>query len=259
LNGFLSAIELPGGGKIQLDLNLDKRVLGFTLVLSFVTTLLCGLAPALQASRTDVMPTLKDDAPVRGYRRSRLRNIFVVAQVSLSVLLLLGGGLFLRSLESAQRIDPGFNADRVLLLPLNLSLGGYKEEAGRQFYRQVTERMESLPGVHSASLVSRGPLGLERGGSVVSREGADPKSVDAELMTGYNVVASRYCETMGITLLQGRDFSDTDRKDTRAVAIINQTLAERLWPDETPIGKRLLIGGTHNRQLEIDNRKSKYA
>src|SRR6185369_7783660 len=139
LNGFLSAIELPGGGKIELDLHLDKRVLGFTLVLSFLTTVLCGLAPALQASRTDVMPVLKLDAPVRGVRRSRLRNFFVVAQVSLSVLLLLGGGLFLRSLETAQQVDPGFKADSVLLLPINLSLGGYKEEAGREFYRQVTE------------------------------------------------------------------------------------------------------------------------
>jgi macrolide transport system ATP-binding/permease protein len=251
LNGFLSAIELPGGGKIQLDLHLDKRVLGFTLVLSFLTTVLCGLAPALQASRTDVMPTLKVDAPVRGYRRSRLRNFFVVAQVSLSVLLLLGGGLFLRSLESAQQVDPGFTINRILLLPINLSLGGYKEEAGREFYRQVVERMESLPGVHSASLVSRVPLGLERGRSVVAREGSDPNSVDAEFMTGYNVVASRYCETMGITLVQGRDFSDNDRKDTRAVAIINRTLAERLWADENPIGKRLLVGGTKGSPVEV--------
>ncbi len=251
LNGFLSAIELPGGGKIQFDLHLDKRVLGFTLVLSFLTTGLCGLAPALQASRTDVMPTLKADAPVRGYRRSRLRNFFVVAQVSLSVLLLLGGGLFLRSLETAQQVDPGFTINRVLLLPLNLTLGGYKEEAGREFYRQVTERMESLPGVHSASLVSRVPLGLDRGRAVVSREGSDPNSGDAEFMTGYNVVASRYCETMGIALVQGRDFSDTDRKDTRAVAIINQTLAGRLWPDENPIGKRLLVGGTKGNPVEV--------
>jgi putative ABC transport system permease protein len=250
-NGFLSTIELPGGGKVQLDLHLDKRVLGFTLVLSFLTTVLCGLAPALQASRTDVMPTLKVDAPVRGHRRSRLRNFFVVAQVSLSVLLLLGGGLFLRSLESAQRVDPGFAVDRVLLLPINLSLGGYKEEAGRQFYRQVLERMESLPGVHSASLVSRVPLGLDRGRAVVSREGSDPNSVDAEFMTGYNVVSSRYCETMGIALVQGRDFSDSDRKDSRAVAIVNQTLAGRLWPDENPVGNRLLAGGTRGTPVEV--------
>jgi predicted permease len=251
MNGFLSAIELPGGGKIQLDLHLDTRVLGFTLVLSFLTTVLCGLAPALQASRTDVMPTLKDDAPVRGYRRSRLRNFFVVAQVSLSVLLLLGGGLFLRSLETAQRVDPGFTVDRVLLLPLNLTLGGYKEEAGREFYRQVLKRVESLPGVRSASLISRVPLGLDRGRAVVAREGSDTNAEDAEFMTGYNTVASRYCETMGIALVQGRDFSDTDRKESPTVAIINQTLAERLWPDENPIGKRLLVGGTKGNLAEV--------
>jgi len=251
LNGFLSSIELPGGGKFRLDLHLDTRVLGFTLVLSFLTTVLCGLAPALQASRADVMPTLKVDAPVRGYRRSRLRNFFVVAQVSLSVLLLLGGGLFLRSLESAQKVDPGFTVDRVLLLPINLSLGAYKEEAGRGLYRQLTAHIQSLPGVHSASLVSRVPLGLDRGQAVVTREGSDPNSVDAEFMTGYNVVASRYCETLGIALMQGRDFSDADGKDTQQVAIINQTLAGRLWSDEDPIGKRLLLGGRKGTPVEV--------
>ena len=251
LNGFLSAIELPGGGTIQLDLQLDKRVLAFTLLLSFLTTVLCGLAPALQASRTDVLPTLKADAPVLGYRRSRLRSFFVIAQVSLSVLLLLGGGLFLRSLTSAQQVDPGFTINGVLLLPLNLSLGGYKEEAGREFYRQVTDRMESLPAVHSASLVGRVPLGLDRGRAVVSIEGANPASKDSEFMTGYNVTGSRYCETMGIALVRGRDFSDTDRKESPAVAIINQTLAGRLWPDENPIGKRLLLGGPKGQPVEV--------
>ena len=250
LNGFLSAIELPGGGKIQLDLHLDKRVLAFTFLLSFLTTVLCGLAPALQASRTDVMPMLKIDAPVRGYRRSRLRNFFVVVQVSLSVLLLLGGGLFLRSLETAQQVDPGFTVNRVVLLPINLSLGGYKEEAGRELYRRITERMESLPGVHSTSLVSRVPLGLDRGRAVVSLEGA-PASKDSELMTGYNTVASRYCETMGIALVRGRDFSETDRKEAPAVALINQTMAGRLWPDEDPIGKRLLLGGPKGEPVEV--------
>jgi predicted permease len=251
MNGFLSAIDLPGGLKIQLDLHLDKRVMGFTLVVSLLTTVLCGLAPALQASRTDIMPTLKDDALVRGYRRSRLRNFFVVAQVSLSVLLLLGGGLFLRSLKAAQQVDAGFEVNRALLLPLNLTLGGYKEEAGREFYRQMAARIASLPGVHSASLVGRVPLGLDRGRAAISREGADPNSEDAEFMTGYNVVGSRYCETMGIAILRGRDFTDLDTKDSAAVTIINQTLAARLWPDEDPTGKRLLLGGPKGTPVEV--------
>jgi putative ABC transport system permease protein len=180
-----------------------------------------------------------------------LRNFFVIAQVGLSVLLLLSGGLFLRSLTSAQRVDPGFTLDRVLLLPLNLSLGGYKEEAGRDFYRQITDRMESLPAVHSASLVGRVPLGLDRGRAAVSLEGTDPASSDSEFMTGYNVVGARYCETMGIVLMRGRDFSDTDRKESPAVAIINQTLAGRLWPDENPVGKRLLLGGPKGTPVEV--------
>lgn len=251
LNGFLSAIDLPGGETIQLDLHLDQRVLAFTLVLSFATTVLCGLAPALHSSRTDVMPALKDEAPVRGHRRSRLLKFFVVAQVSLSVLLLLGGGLFLRSVKTAQGLDPGFEVNRVLLLPMNLTLGGYKEEAGREFYSQLAERMTSLPGVSSASLVGRVPLGLDRGRAVVSQETADPNSEDWEFMTGLNVVGSRYCETMGITLVRGRDFSDTDRRDAPAVAIINQTLAERLWPGEDPVGKRLLLGGRKGDRVEV--------
>lgn len=251
MNGFLSAIDLPGGETIQLDLRLDQRVLGFTFALSFLTTVLCGLAPALHSSRTDVMPTLKDDAPVRGHRRSRLRKFFVVAQVSLSVLLLLGGGLFLRSLKTAQGLDPGFAINRVLLLPVNLTLGGYKEEAGREFYSQLAERMASLPGVSSASLVGRVPLGLDRGRAVVCKEAADPNLEQSEFMTGLNVVGSRYCETMGITMVRGRDFSDTDRKDGAAVAIINQTLAERLWPAQDPVGKRLLLGGRKGERVEV--------
>ncbi|MFY9555710.1 MAG: ADOP family duplicated permease, partial [Blastocatellia bacterium] len=143
-----------------LDYRLDGRVLAFTFALSLATGVVFGLLPALQASRPDLVPALKDEtsAIVQGGRRLNLRNLLVVAQVALSLVLLIGAGLFLRSLKNAQDIDPGFEADRVLNAQLNINLLRYTKTQGQDFYRQIIERVESLPGVESASLARVVPM-----------------------------------------------------------------------------------------------------
>jgi predicted permease len=242
-SGLLSSMELPGGTRITLDVSPDRSVLAFTLGVSLLTLLLFSLVPALAASRVDLVSVLKNDLGAGNVWKSRLRNLFVVMQVGLASLLLVGAGLFLRSLQTAQKTDAGFVAERVAAVPLDLRLAGYSDAAGVDAFRQIVERAETLPGVLSASLVERLPLGLDRGVAFVSREGADSHTAESEVRAGVNTIAPRYCETMGITVLQGREFTSQDRADGPGVALINQQLAARMWPNEDPIGKRLLLGG----------------
>ncbi len=247
----LSAFELPGGTRVLLDVNLDHRVLLYAIAVSVVTILFASLAPALEASRADVLPSLKDATGAGRPRRSRLRSFFVVAQVSLSSLLLITGGLFLRSLQTAQNTDPGFNGSRVVLLPLNLRLGNYSDATGPETFRQILARAEALPGVHSASLVARPPLGLSKGLGTVSREGAEDGSDFLDLQVGVNTVAPRYFETMGMPILRGRDFEASDRAQSPRVLVINETLAQRFWPGEDAVGKRVRLGGAKGTLAEV--------
>src|SRR5205085_7252345 len=167
---------------VAFDFSLDKTVLGFTLLLSVLTGLVFGIAPALQASNPDLVAALKDETALvpgagrRGARRLTLRNLLVVAQVALSLVLLVSAGLFLRSLQQAQRIDPGFDAEHVLTMPLNINLLRYTKAQGQDFYRQVLERVAALPGVQSATLTRTPPLsGASRQSSVMvaGREAPD--------------------------------------------------------------------------------------
>jgi putative ABC transport system permease protein len=245
-----------------LDYRLDGRVLAFTFALALLTGLIFGLAPALQASRSDLVPALKDDAStVQGYRRFNLRNVLVVAQVALSLVLLIGAGLFLRSLNNAQSIDPGFAADEILDAQLNINLLRYTKAQGQQFYGQVIERIEALPGVESASLARVVPMsgggrtssfiiqGQQAPDNVNGSEGTGPP--DNQYTVNTNVVALKYFSTMGIPLLQGRDFSAQDSEKAPPATIINQAFARRYFPEENPIGKRMSFRGADGPWSEI--------
>ncbi len=247
----LSSFELPGGTRVLLDVNIDRRVLFYAIAVSIVTILIASLAPALEATRADVLPALKDDAGAGKSRRSRLRSFFVVAQVSLSSLLLVTGGLFLRSLQTAQNTDPGFDGAHVVLLPLNLRLGSYSDATGPEMFRQILTRAEALPGVQSASLVARPPLGLSKGLGTVSREGAEEGSDFAEVQVGMNTVAPHYFETMGMPILRGRGFEGSDRAKSPQVLVINETLAQRFWPGEDAVGKKVRMGGPKGKPAEV--------
>jgi len=245
----------------NLDFSIDGRVLGFTLVLSVLTGVIFGLAPAFQASRTDLAPSLKDESyrAIQSSRRFNLRNLLVIAQVALSLVLLIGAGLFLRSLWRIQGADPGFDAVKVLTASLNINLLRYTRQQGREFYRRVVERMESLPGVESVSLARIVPI--SGGGRMPDFviEGQDGQEAgrarnpgeDSLQRVSTNTVSTKYFQTMGISLLRGRDFTARDDENAPAVVIINESFARRYFAGQDPLGKRMRFGGSRNPWSEI--------
>jgi predicted permease len=191
---LMQNIKPPAEVPIAIDLSVDLRVLLFTLLLSLVTGLLFGLAPALQASKPDVLAALKSDAP-GGTHRSRLRNVFVVAQIAISLVLLVTAGLFLRSLRNASSIDLGFAPAGVQTITLDLKTQGYDEKKGREFYRQLVERTASLPGVRAVSLARIIPLNgsnMKVGVSLPGRDQPGRGGAGVDDAVGLNVVDARY-------------------------------------------------------------------
>lgn len=242
---LIVAFKPPLPIPLNLDIPLDGRILAFTLTTALLTGILCGLAPALQSTRPGVVTALKDEevSLMRRHRKLGLRNLLVVAQVAISALLLVGAGLFLRSLGQAQSIDPGFRLRNGVAVQFALELGGaYDEVKGRAFYEQLLERTRALPGVRSASLVEHLPLGLNVHVSSVEIEGRPKPRKGEELQVDRSGAAPGYFATMGIPLLAGRDFAAGDGPGAPKTAIINQTAARQLWPGEDPLGKRLRLG-----------------
>ncbi|HXU09704.1 MAG TPA: FtsX-like permease family protein, partial [Blastocatellia bacterium] len=267
-----SATPPSGMFSFTLDYKLDSRVLAFTFALSLATGVIFGLAPALQASRADLVPALKGEASVagRGRRRFKLRNLLIVAQVALSLVLLIGAGLFLRSLNNAQSIDPGFDAAKILDADLNINLLRYTKPQGQQFYRQVIERVEALPGVESAALARVVPMsGGGRTSSLLieGRQGPDNASRsegggqdENTYSVNTNVVTMEYFSTMGIRLLAGRAFEAQDSEGASPVAIANEAFARRYFENEEMIGKRVSFRGARGPFTQIIGlvRDSKY-
>ena len=258
-----SATPPDGIFSFTLDYRLDFRVLAFTFALSLATGVIFGLAPALQASRPDLVPALKDEAlaAAQGRRRFSLRNALVVMQVALSLVLLIGAGLFLRSLNNAQSIDPGFDADTILDAQLNINLLRYTKAQGQQFYGQVIERIEALPGVESASLSRVVPMsGGGRTSSLLIQGKQPPDNLDHTESTASsdnshtvnsNVVGLKYFSTMGIPLLRGRDFGDQDRENAPLAVIVNEAFERRYFAGEDALGKRVSFRGDNGPWSEI--------
>jgi predicted permease len=247
------AVSYAAGTPVAtLDLRLDYRVLAFTSLVSVGAGVAFGLAPALQASRIDIVTALKtEDALARaGSRRSRLRAAFVTAQVTLSVVLLVCAGLFIRSLLSAHTIDPGFRVERALTVPVDLGLLRYKSEEGRAFYRELLSRVAAQPGVESASLVRFAQLGSSFAQGQIFAEGRGAEGEEG-MSTGFNLVGPGYFKTMGTQLVRGRDFTEADRDGAPGVAVVNETLAALLWPGEDPLGKRVSFEGAGGPYLEV--------
>jgi len=236
----------------SLNLKLDWHVLAFTFAVSIITGIVFGLAPALQASRLDLVTALKSERVfLRGRHSSRLRTLFVTAQVALSVVLLIGAGLFLRALQTATTIDPGINVDRVLTVPLNLGLLRYKETDGQNFYSNLLSRVAAQPGVESVSIVRFPQLGFSFAQFEVFTEDRNNGQPDEGVSTGFNVVGPGYFTTMQTPLLRGRDFTEADRQGAPGVVVINATLASMLWNGADPLGKRISLTGPKGPFLEI--------
>jgi len=235
---------LPESWGFKVDLRLDAPVLGFTLLLSLLVSLLFGLAPALQASKPDVVPALKDEtgAESRRARRFNLRDALVVTQVAVSLVLLISTGLFIRSLRHTQMIDPGFQTENRLALSFNLAKQGYDESKGREFSRRLVERVSALPGVQSATLTNFLPLGFMSLAEPVTIEGRAAPPDGQMAFAAAHIIGPDYFRTIGTQLVRGRDFTAQDTAKAPAVTIINETLARRFWPNEDPLGKRLRVG-----------------
>jgi predicted permease len=204
-----------------------------------------GLAPALQASRPDLVVELKErtSAPTGSNRLFSLRNVLVSAQVALSLVALVGAGLFLRSLQHAQQISPGFDSDHLAVLSFDLGAQGYTEERGRQFQQRVLERASSVPGVQGASLASSVPLFAGGFSRTVFLEGQDTSDRRAGRLVQIGAVGPHYLETVGIPLMRGRTLAETDQPNTPIAVVVNETMAKRFWPDQDAIGKRFKFFG----------------
>jgi predicted permease len=234
---------------------LDQRALVFTLIVSLATGLVSGLAPAWHSSKPDVVPILKGDsqAAQRGKtRRLTLRNSLVVAQVALSLVVLVCGGLFIKSFRKAQTMDPGFTNNNALLVTMSPQLVGYENEQANNFFTQVKERAANLPGVESASLVQLLPLGDSSNSTgPVLKEGETLPRGSAGRNIMVNVVSPGYFRTMGIPFIEGRDFDARDQQKTQRVVVVNQRMAQTVWPGETAIGKRFFIGPESRDAIEV--------
>lgn len=236
-NALLAATEF-NRDLFALDLTPDIRVFAYVVLLSVMTGLTFGLAPALQATRPDLASSLKADggALIRQLSPSRLRDLLIVGQVTICLALLVSAGLLVRGVRRARTLDPGFITERTLAATLDLEQQGYDQSKAASFNRRLVERLEAMPGVKSVSLASMVPFTGFNYGQIIT-EG------DAQQMNVYfNEVSPRYFETLGIPLLQGRNFSEQEMKDGAPVALINEALARACWPGKQPIGKRFKRG-----------------
>ena len=243
--GLLWSFRPPFLAADAIDLQPDMRVLMFTLAVSIATGVVFGLAPAIQASRPDLVVELKEktSAPAGSSRLFSVRNVLVSAQVALSLVALVGAGLFLRSLQHAQQISPGFDADHLAVLSFDLGAQGYTEERGRQFQQRVLERAASVPGVQAASVASTVPLFAGGFSRTVFLEGQDASDRRAGRLVQISVVGPRYLEAAGIPLLRGRTLSETDQPHTPIAVVVNETMAKKFWPEQDAIGKRFKFFG----------------
>jgi predicted permease len=252
MQGFIPILEFK---IVENFFSLDSRALVFTLIVSLGTGLVFGLAPAWQSSNPDIVPVLKGDPGTarRGRRRAfGLRNVLVVAQVALSLVVLVCGGLFIKSFRKAQTMDPGFDNRNGLIALLSPQLIGYEEEQSRNFYKQVVERVLSVPGIEGAALARTLPLGGSSNSSgPILKEGETLPRGSAGRNIMLNVVSPGYFKTMQIPVVEGRDFDDRDQPKTQHVIIVNQKMAQMLWPGESAVGKRIFIGAESRDGLEV--------
>ena len=258
------AAELPLPFPVDRNaLSLDPRVLAFTAGLAILTGILFGLVPALQASKPDVVPVLKNELLPSGAGRRGLRawfsmrQILVVAQVALSLIALIAAGLFLRELRHAQQIDTGFETRGVLVMNFNLLREGYTPDRGQVFYDQVVEKAAALPGVRGAAIAQVPPLagGFARS---VFPEGADTTTT-GRILVQVNTVGTGYFQTIGIPIVRGRDFTRGDTAQAPKVVVVNETMARQFWKGEEPLGKRFKFFGDQDYTTVIGvARDSKY-
>jgi len=232
----------------------DVRVLGFALLMSLLTAVVFGLAPALQALKFDLQTALKEGGRTAASSKGRtgLRQALVVAEVALSLMLLVGAGLLIRSFWQLQQVDTGFRAEKLLTMRLFPPASTYpNDQRVAAFYENLLERVRSLPGVKDAAAAEGVPLGDRSGGTVMQTEG-QPVELTPLNSAGRRVVSPEYFRTLGIRLLRGRFLEQADQEKTTPVAVVNETLARAHWPNQDPLGRRIrLLNGPPERATTV--------
>ena len=249
---FLRGIPIPTDLPVVLSFQMDRRVVLFSLFVAIASALAFGLAPAWQAGKTDLVSTLKSAGLTQSARSRTIgRNALVVAQVAFSLILLVAASIILDGFRKSLVINPGFRTDHVMLMDLDTSFARYSDDRSQQFYRNVLDRVRVLPGVTSAALAQSIPFTPAQSNFALIPEGYQlPKGQETVTVFGESV-DEHYLPTMQISILRGRGFTASDKADTRRVAVVNQTFAEKYWPRQDPIGKRFRLKNGTGPMVEV--------
>jgi predicted permease len=243
--GMITRIPFPADIPVRFDLPFDWRVFAYIATIALGAGIAVGLLPSIRASRTDLNEVMREGGRgvAGGSRRQWLRNALVVAQVAVSLVLLVAAGLFVRSVQRAQTIDLGFDYSNVLNLAMDVSQQGFDEARGRAFYHELEDRVRALPGVESVTYAYSVPFGYYSSGETIEVDGQPVAKDTRPPAVGYNVVGPDYFRTMKIALVRGRAFTPRDAEGSQRVAIVNQFMAERLWPGQDALGRRFRMTG----------------
>jgi macrolide transport system ATP-binding/permease protein len=247
LEGFLAApllsrVGVQGRDLTVLNLNPDARILTYTLLLSLLSAVAFGLVPALRASGTDLIATIKDEGASFGMRlaRSRLRDALVVAQVALCLVLLIAAGLLLRGVIRAGAIDPGFELKRVLQVDFEFTPSGYDQARAEQFHHDLAARLEAAPGVESVSRAFGAPMGW-RSPATITLSGEQEAAAVTTASALFNAVTPNYFQTVGLPIIRGRSFTEDEMRNAAEVVVVTESAARNLWPNQEPLGKILRV------------------
>ena len=250
---FLQRIlQMPTDLPVMISVQLDRRILLFSLVAALVSAVLFGLAPALQSSRMDLVPALKgSDRACAGTRRKIGRSALVMAQVALSMAILVAAGMLMDGVRKTVALDPGFRTDHRLMMEFDTALVRYSDEQTRLFYRDLRDRARALPGVRSVALTSYIPFSPSGAVRTIVPEGYQfPKGLESTAI-GAAVVDENYFDTMKTAIIGGRGFTTDDKAGTRRVAVVNAELANTYWPRQDPVGKRFRLSDRNGPWVEV--------
>ncbi|HKX00259.1 MAG TPA: ABC transporter permease [Bryobacteraceae bacterium] len=249
---FLNGLQPPSDLPIDLSMSLDRRVLFLSLLLSLASVLLFGLIPAIQATRSNLVASLRTaGADTPGKRRLWGRNVLVAGQVAVSLVLIMVAAFMFGGIRAQIQADPGFRTDHLLMMSFDPSLIQYTPEQTQQFYRQLAERARSVSGVRSVAWTFGIPFGNQQDGSSIFPEGYEfPKGKDSVNVFS-NTVDENYFDTMGVRLVRGRGFLATDSADAPHVAVVNEVLANQYWPGQDPVGKRFRLDDRNSPWVQI--------
>jgi len=247
----LGSIHVQTDLPVHFDFGFDWRVFGFATAAALLTGMVVGIVPAVRASRGNLSAILHEGGRGVVGGKNRLRSTLVVVQVAGSLMLLIIAGLFTRSLAQAQRTDLGFKPDHVLNLIMDPNEIGYNQAQTRDFYKNLLQRVRALPGVVSASTANATPMGYYNNSDSLAIEGYQPPPGQPAPASSYNTISTDYFQTMGISLLRGRTFTEADDENTQYVAIISEAMAKQYWPDKDPMGRQFQMSTDPKHSLVV--------